>query len=145
MKLFGKPEALAVVTSIPVLAVLWLVMPTPVFMTIHSMEVVGDQVKSERSVHVAGSGEVIADWRVTVVREDRRSPSCQTLPGPDLHQGWSAYTDAERKKTTMHMDKWVGDPGCMARLEAGEHDMFVTWTSRDGSPPVTALHHFIIE
>ena len=110
-------------------------------MKVHEMEVIGSDVHVTRTIR---PDAVIADWRVTVVRLDKEAPSCQTVPGPEIHQGWSPYSRSEKLPRIFPMDKWVGDEGCWERLEPGPHKMFVTWTPRDGTPPVTARHTFVI-
>lgn len=107
--------------------------PQP-FMTIHSMEYADGHVYVDRTVE---EPHRVADWRVTVVSTEEDAPSCQTVAGPELHQGWSDY-DAGRTQNSFTLDVWVGDEGCADRLSDGEYLMFVTWTPRDDTPPVTA-------
>jgi hypothetical protein len=109
----------------------------PRYMTVHKMAVLGPDVEVERTVH----RKAIADWRVTVVSALREGPSCQTVPGPVRDQGWSLY-HAGTGGTTMSVDEWAGDPGCFDRLDPGDYFMFVTWTPRDGTPPVVARADF---
>lgn len=139
-----KPEIIGVISSIPVLAILFLVFPQQPFMTVYEIEVIADQVRAERAIHINKGEELVADWAVTVVHESRRSPSCQTIPGPKINEGWSVYSNGFRAERVMPFDVWVGDTGCYNRLAGGEHDMFVTWTPRDGSSPVTAHHRFAV-
>lgn len=119
--------------------------PTAKFMTVHSVDMIGDQVQTIRSVHVRGPGEVVADWSVVVVGEDMDAPSCATIHGPSLHEGWSRYKDKSRSPSTMSLDVWVNDPGCYERLRTGDYKMHHTWTPRDGSPPVVFVSSIRVE
>ena len=124
--------------------------PSP-FMTVHRMEYLQGTVHVERTIRVPQNtvGEevidrpIIADWRVTGVGEGANSPTCQTVPGPKQHEGWSTYGVTERKQQSFLLDEWVGDPGCADRLTPGDYTMFVTWTPRNGSDPVARVHRFI--
>ena len=121
-----------------VVAAFWALLPTPAYYKVYDMRVVGDRTIIDSRIR----RDVIADWRVTVVRAGEDGPSCSTLPGPDEHQGWSHYAKRPRGETTFPIDVWVGDPGCWDRLGSGAHLMYVTWTPRDGTPPVTASTEF---
>ena len=114
----------------------------PAFIEVHDMTVDAGVVHVERSYN--SDGPLVADWRVTVVGEGRDDPSCQTVAGPALHQGWSVYEGPYRAIRNFHLDVWTGDPGCLERLDPGAYQMFVTWTPRNGSPPVTAYTEFSI-
>ena len=127
--------SLAAIATVSAVAGLSLIPdPQKPFMDVHKMEYSDGQVFAERTVL---SPVRIADWRVTVVANGVTAPSCQTVPGMDLHEGWSKYEPGTRN-SSMSLDEWVGDPGCFDRLTPGSHTMFVTWTPRDDSPPVTA-------
>ena len=120
------------------------------FMTVHDVRQVGDKVEPVRTIHGTATRpygqSVIADWRVTVVPVHatlntaadlaKGAPTCQTIPGPNLHDGWSRYTPDTGDAQAMHFDVWVGDPGCWDRLPAGQYVEYTTWTPRDGSRPV---------
>ena len=112
--------------------------PQAVFMTVHSLEYEAGQITADRTVREPSA---IADWRVTVVSDDEDSPTCQTIPGGSIHEGWSRYR-AGRGLSEMSLDVWVGDPGCYDRLESGPMEMFVTWTPRDTRLPVTSYLKF---
>lgn len=126
-------------SAIGVSVIIYFVFPPKPFLTIHEMRVVGGDVVASRTVH---GPDRVADWRVTVVHDGSDKPSCQTIPGPELHEGWSRYSADQKKERVWPMDVWVGDPGCWERLADGPHDMFVTWTPRDNTPPVTARAQF---
>lgn len=103
------------------------------YLTVHDISYSEGVVYADRTVNHSA----IADWRVTVVQADRDGPSCNTVPGPEMHQGWSPYSASPRDKKPFTLDVWVGDPGCLSRLEPGqEHHMFMNWTPRDGTDPV---------
>lgn len=109
---------------------------TPIgpYMVVHSVKVDGGgDVTADRTVRRLA----IADWRVTIVPDapNMDAPSCQTIPGQALNEGWSKYS-IDAGERTMPLDAWVGDPGCWGRLPSGTQHHFVTWTPRDGSPPV---------
>lgn len=110
------------------------------FMRVHKMEVEGREVIVDRSY--PRSGRTVADWSVVVVRRDGDSPSCVTKHGLELHQGWSVYDGGTGAEEAFPLDFWANDEGCADRLEPGEYEMFVTWTPRDGSDPVTARTEF---
>jgi hypothetical protein len=109
----------------------------PKYMTVHKMTVLGPDVEVERTIH----RKAIADWRVTVVSALREGPSCQTVPGSNRDEGWSLYSPGHGG-AAMSLDLWAGDPGCFDRLDPGDYHMFVTWTPRDGTPPVVARADF---
>jgi hypothetical protein len=113
--------------------------PDETFLTVHQMRYSDGQVYATRTVH----GDVtVADWRVTIVGEDRHAPYCQTVPGTDINEGWSIYNYSEASETSWPLDIWVGDAGCADRLTEGNYTMFVTWTPRDGTPTVHAATKF---
>lgn len=119
------------------------VLAPPPFIEVHQLFVDQDTVFVERSYNVDGTA--IADWRVTILGVGADAPACQTISGPEEHEGWSRYSGPQRLFRNMPLDVWVGDPGCFERLDAGEHQMFVTWTPRDGTYPVAAYAEFTIE
>lgn len=116
-------------------------LPEKPFLTVNSKSVSAEgQVVIDREINV---DFVIADWRVTIVESREGSddieserPVCTTIPGTRLHEGWSDYS-RQSGPVPMSLDVWVGDPGCWDRLPPGEYKEFVTWTPRDGSPPVS--------
>ena len=114
--------------------------PPPPFMAVTEVTVTGEDVTAEREIF----RYVVADWRVTVVSKnaDKGAPSCQTIPGYKLHEGWSDYRTSDKATRTMSLDVWVGDTGCAERLTPGDYLMFVTWTPRDGSPPIVNKTEF---
>lgn len=126
-------------TALGVAALLYLAVPEPAFLTVVSLEVKGARVEVERIIQ---EPRVIADWRVTVVGAGEDAPLCSTIPGPLLDQGWSIYEPSRSYLRDMHLDEWVGDPGCYDRLQSGPHEMFITWTPRDGSQIVFARYEF---
>lgn len=109
------------------------------FMRVISVEYSNDIVSAERTIHVERG---VADWRVTIVGVDQDAPLCQTIPGAALHHGWSIYRSDDPTLSEMHLDDWVGDIGCAGRLESGNYTMFMTWTPRDGSDPVSEIKTF---
>ena len=113
----------------------------PPFLRVVEMRAVqgGEYVYVKR---VISGPDGIADWRVTVVAKTDTAPSCATIPGPNLHEGWSDYQTNEAYERTVPLDKWVGDPGCFERLKPGPHTEYVTWTPRDGRDPVTHKRTF---
>lgn len=129
-------EIIGSVTGLGVAGLIALAWPPQPFLTVHSLEVAGQEVWADRTLNF--DGRTIADWRVTIVPLDRESPICQTIPGPDLHEGWSVYDGGQNGLRHWSVDVWVGDEGCQSRLIEAEYDMFVTWTPRDGSPPVVS-------
>lgn len=112
----------------------------PAFLEVHDLRVVDETVFVERSYNA--NGTEIADWRVTILGEDQDAPFCQTIAGPEEHQGWSRYYGPDSAERNMHLDIWTGDTGCSSRLTPGRYQMFVTWTPRNGSSPVTAYAEF---
>ena len=124
----------------------WAIIPTPEheFMTVHSITQMGKMVVPSRTVYGSVDGQaVLADWRVTVVPIGEDAPTCNTIPGPALHEGWSKYDPSAPPKEPMTLDKWVGDPGCWKRLPPGEYFESTTWTPRDGSKAITYRRTFI--
>jgi hypothetical protein len=119
------------------------VLPVPAheFMHINSIEQIGAMVHPDRVIYGTRDGEpVIADWRVTVIPFGQSSPICNTIPGPELNQGWSRYDPATpRKNTPITLDVWVGDEGCWSRLEPGDYIEVTTWTPRGESS--TVVYH----
>lgn len=117
--------------------------PEHEFMTVYGVTSKGPIVYPDRKVHGTRDGKlIIADWRVTIVPAGHENPTCNTIPGPNLHEGWSKYIPGERGGTPLHIDKWVNDPGCWDRLPPGNYSEFVTWTPRDGSTPITWVREF---
>ncbi|MEL7281334.1 MAG: hypothetical protein AAGK79_13320 [Pseudomonadota bacterium] len=106
--------------------------PQP-FMTVHSMVYSDGRVHADRTFFAPSR---VADWAVTIVSEVDDPPSCNTIKGLGLHQGWSRYSPG-RNASDFSLNEWVNDPGCLERLTPGLYSMYVTWTPRDGSPPVT--------
>lgn len=103
------------------------------FLKVINLEYEDDTIYFEREI----PGPItVADWRVTVVAKERDAPYCQTIPGPEIHQGWSLYQPNPHAVADMPLDVWVGDPGCSERLEPGDYLMIITWTPRDGRQPV---------
>lgn len=119
---------------------IFLALPDQPFLTVHEMKVVGDQVAVTRSVPEPAG---VADWSVVVVGDGVNAPSCQTQAGPHIHEGWSVYSPSPARSVSMHLDQWVGYPGCYEKLTEGRYDMFVTWTPRDGSTIATARTSFV--
>ena len=114
-------------------AVLTSAVQPPDFLEVESIEQAGDQVIAERQVNYNGN----ADWRVTIIRPGGMDPICWTRPGPKPHQGWSPYEVSEPKVQQMHLDKWVGDPGCWDRLEKGQHYReIVVWNPWGNYDPI---------
>ena len=111
----------------------------PPFLIVHDLAYDAGYVTAKRTIVREG----VADWRVTIASEDRGAPYCQTIPGQNRDEGWSIYKPAGTAVTTFTLDVWVGDPGCDDRLEPGPHQMFVTWTPRDKTEPVTASIDFV--
>lgn len=110
------------------------------FLTVHDISYTDGIVYADRTVNHS----TVGDWRVTIVQEDRDGPTCNTIPGPDIHQGWSPYSENPRAVRTFPLDVWVGDPGCLERLQKGEpHHMFMNWTPRDDSDPVALKIEFV--
>lgn len=127
------PHAVGVAIGLSLVSLLWAVVPEFTFLRVHEMRVSGDQVIVTRTIR----REVIADWRVTVVGLTDESPSCQTVPGKKENEGWSHYKPKSKGEDVFSVDVWAWDIGCYERLTEGEYRMFVTWTPRDGTPPVT--------
>ena len=110
------------------------------FMTVHAINMDAQGIVTpDRTIHFDPN---ITDWRVTVVSSDGEAPSCQTITGPELHQGWSKYRPGQEVEP-MTLDVWVGDPGCWGRLPPGSDVEYTTWTPRDGSPAVTWRRDFV--
>lgn len=116
--------------------------PPKPFLEVSSMEFADGRVVATRQINAP---DTIADWRVTVVSTSGKAPSCATIPGPREHEGWSEYTAQPMGQNDFSLDVWVGDEGCLERLVAGEYNMYVTWTPRDGRSPVTAKSTFTKE
>lgn len=132
-------NSLGAATGLGIAGVLALVWPEPPFLTVDSLRVSGSDVLVARTIP---GPKGIADWRVTIVRNGKAEPVCQTIPGTMLHEGWSVYEPTMSKERAIAMDVWVGDPGCYDRMTPGEFDMFTTWTPRDGRSPVAHYYHF---
>lgn len=113
-------------------------LPSSAFLQVHDIEVVGPSVVAERTKR----RRVVADWKVSIVGQRSDAPSCQTISGQKLDEGWSRYEQGRHQVSKMHLDVWVHDPGCYARLQPGTYEMFVTWTPRDGTRPVVAYAQF---
>lgn len=127
-------------------AILAALIPDPKFMTVHRITVdpVSGAVTAERSIH----RDAVSDWSVTIVPDATQAlapgaPTCQTRAGPNLHEGWSNYSQSKRALRVLSMDDWVWDSGCWDRLPAGQHHMWITWTPRDETPAVTG--HWLFE
>lgn len=118
------------------------VLPEAPFLEVHSVTYQGGEVITDRTIN---GPETPADWQVSVVAVDRAPPSCSTVKGPELHQGWSHYAPSPRAKKKMPLDIWVGDKGCYDRLTSGDYSMHMTWTPRDGQTPVSAIVKITIE
>lgn len=114
-----------------VTAVLQSVAPDASFMLAHEISYTAGQVTARRTIE---GPDTIADWRVTIVGTDGASPVCSTVPGDDLHQGWSWYVSGY-SESVMSVDDWVGQVGCYEGMASGEYTMFMNWTPRDGRPP----------
>jgi hypothetical protein len=108
-------------------------------MRVNLVEYENDLVTADRTINV---DKMVADWRVTVVGGGQDAPFCQTIPGAALHHGWSIYRKDDPTESQMHLDDWVGDSGCAERLKSGKYTMFMTWTPRDGSEPVSKIETF---
>lgn len=113
--------------------------PEAPFLEVEGMDYVGGRVVVTRQINEPNT---IADWRVTVVSAEGKAPSCATIPGDLEHEGWSEYTAQPMSENDFSIDVWVGDKGCLERLVAGDYNMYVTWTPRDGRSPVTAKTSF---
>lgn len=105
------------------------------FLTVHDIHYENNGViLADRTINRG----VVADWRVTVVPDDRDGPICNTVPGSGIHEGWSAYQRSPRTVRRFTIDEWVGDPGCYERLNKGElYGMYVAWTPRGEDGPVS--------
>lgn len=123
--------------GLAITAVSAVVIPTnQPFMKINEITYKDGMVYADRTIFPLDDIEVrIADWRATVVPIGKDTPTCQTIPGPMIHEGWSDYEAGEYMRD-MTLDEWVGDPGCLARMGDGEHAMFMNWTPRDGGQSV---------
>jgi len=88
---------------------------------------------------------VVADWVVTVVRDNAQPPSCRTQAGNQINQGWSVYMAGERQPPPMPINMWVGDDDCWETLSSrGVYHMHVIWTPRDSTlAPARASMTFI--
>lgn len=115
----------------------WILPPADDFMTVHDVVYSNGTITAERTIIEGG----VADWRVTIVSNTDKPPTCNTNAGPGLHEGWSDYAASERGVRSMPLDVWVGDDGCLARLRMhpGTYTQYVTWTPRDGRDPVTFI------
>lgn len=102
------------------------------FMTVHEVSYEGGEVEAVRTFH----RDATADWTVTIVPPGQKSPICKTIPGEQMHAGWSDYERGRRVVDKMSLDVWVGDTGCHKRLSDTPYNMWVTWTPRDGTPAV---------
>ena len=110
------------------------------FLTVHEISYVDGTIYADRTVNRS----VVGDWRVTIVQEDRDGPTCNTIPGTDIHEGWSPYSASPRQVRSFSLDVWVNDTGCLERLEKGsEHHMFMSWSPRDDSDPVAYKLNFV--
>lgn len=105
------------------------------FMTVDSLTYLDGMITTNRQINLDESmfpEGVVADWMVTVVREDRRPPSCQTQPGTEINQGWSIYDQFEPTTQTMSLDLWVWHEGCYEKLsDGGVYHMYVVWIPRN--------------
>ncbi len=113
------------------------------FMIVHGVTYSDGYIAIDRTIVKAG----VADWQVTVVSDDGTSPTCNTVHGSNLHEGWSDYEVSDRDQRTMTLDEWVNDPGCLERLQEkpGDYTQYVTWSPRDGRDPVRFVGPIVIE
>jgi len=116
------------------------------FLKVHSITYSDEHITAERTIYgalVDGERQAgYADWVVTITEVGGEAPKCNTIVGEKMHEGWSFYEIAPKKKSVMHVDEWVNDPGCYDRLAPGTHQIATTWTARDGSPPVAHFTTF---
>ena len=111
------------------------------FMKVHRVVFADGQVTAVRTIR----RDMRADWVVTIVGVAADDPACRTIPDNDGNVGWSDYKAKwNRQVRTMPLDQWVGDPGCLERLTPGVYPMFVTWTPRDGTRPVSTGTQIVI-
>ena len=125
--------------------VLGAVLPAkPAFMVVHDITYADGMITTERTII---KPDTVADWRVTIVSDTEKPPTCNTIPGPDLHEGWSTYEASERRVQAMPLDVWVGQEGCLSRHDKhpGEYTQYITWTPRDGREPVTFVGPIVID
>lgn len=109
------------------------------FMRVESIRYEAGMIYTHRTINVQ---RTVADWRVTIVGENRDAPFCQTKAGDGIDEGWSIYSEDSKARAQMPLDVWVGDVGCADRLTPGKYTMFTTWTPRDGTDPVYQTTEF---
>lgn len=114
-------------------------LPDVDFLTVHDIGYENGVVQADRTINRSE----VADWRVTVVPVDRDGPICNTIPGPEMHQGWSPYVQSERATREFSLDVWVGDPGCFERLNKNEpYSMYMAWNPRGEDEAVSFKINF---
>lgn len=105
------------------------------FMTVDDLSYSDGYVTTYRTINLSAlefPEGIVADWSVTIVRDNRKPPSCQTQPGPQINEGWSIYDQFEPTRQSMPLDIWVGQEGCWDSLESGAtYHMHVVWTPRN--------------
>lgn len=120
------------------------------FMNVRSMTYANGNVTVERILNldeIAFPEGVVADWNVTVVRDNRIPPSCRTQPGDQIDQGWSIYDQFEPTVQTLPFDVWVGHPGCYDTIVDGAtYHMHTVWTPRNPAlAPATFSMSFTVD
>lgn len=118
-------------------------LPEEKFLAVHSVDYSDGHVTADRTLR----WETVADWHVTLVSSMDDAPVCQTIHGAGHHEGWSKYSALGRSESSMHLDIWVGAPGCLERLKSspGEYSQYITWAPRDDSPAVVFNNTITIE
>lgn len=107
------------------------VMPEPAFISIRELSYSGGYITLDRAIRPP---DVIADFQVVVTSEETGITVCHGT-------GWAEFETDESRRKVFTLDDYVGDPGCLSRLD-GSYTIYTTWAPRDGRRPVQNITHF---
>lgn len=110
------------------------VMPEPAFISIRELSFSDGYVTLDRAIRPP---DVIADYQVVVTSEETGLTVCHGT-------GWAEFETDESRRKVFALDDYVGDPGCLSRLD-GDYTIYTTWAPRDGRRPVQNIMHFSTE
>lgn len=109
-------------------------LPERSFLQIRELSYSDGYVTFDRAI---SGGSTRAVWTAQVYNSDGR-PECSG-------GGVATYEPSEQRRQVFALDDWVGDPGCLSRLDLGGHKALVTWTPLSEKRTVTADFAFVKE